>query len=272
MLTCRDRSHSPRALAWGSKRVLAATPSPSSPWISTLTPCEVGQLEDLDLEVLRLRDELADPVDRHELAQPLGPLRRDAPPRAPTARRWRRRPCRPTGRARRCRAAIRRVMALVGDTGDRVGGRGLVLGLGRGLVGHRRIGDDLGRPVGEVHGVLDGVAVDVRRSVDAVRRRGARRGGQREARVRRERELDRRSGERLADRTGVVVLDHAAQQDRRTLLGLGVGLRHAGPSTSVTDAAPMPAVELGAQPGGLLLDVAARSARTPSGCGNRRAR
>ena len=41
-VTSRERSHSPSALACGSKRVLAATPSPSRPWTSTLTPCRLG--------------------------------------------------------------------------------------------------------------------------------------------------------------------------------------------------------------------------------------
>ncbi len=41
-MTSRERSHSPSALACGSKRVLAATPSPSRPWSSTLTPSRLG--------------------------------------------------------------------------------------------------------------------------------------------------------------------------------------------------------------------------------------
>ncbi len=36
--TYRDRTHSPSALACGSKRLDAATPSPSRPWSTTLTP------------------------------------------------------------------------------------------------------------------------------------------------------------------------------------------------------------------------------------------
>src|SRR5690606_32195659 len=42
MATTRARSHSPTALAWGSKRVDEATPSPSSPWIRMLTPARFG--------------------------------------------------------------------------------------------------------------------------------------------------------------------------------------------------------------------------------------
>ena len=40
--TCRDRTHSPSPLACGSNRVDAATPSPSRPWITTLTPPRLG--------------------------------------------------------------------------------------------------------------------------------------------------------------------------------------------------------------------------------------
>ncbi len=42
MLTCRERIHSPSALAWGSNRVEAATPCPSSPRITTLTAPRFG--------------------------------------------------------------------------------------------------------------------------------------------------------------------------------------------------------------------------------------
>ena len=42
MSTTRARSHSPRLLACGSSRVLAATPSPSSPAMTKLTARRFG--------------------------------------------------------------------------------------------------------------------------------------------------------------------------------------------------------------------------------------
>ena len=42
MCTTRERSHSPSPLACGSNRVDAATPWPSSPWTTTLTPPRFG--------------------------------------------------------------------------------------------------------------------------------------------------------------------------------------------------------------------------------------
>src|SRR5690606_8002588 len=42
-MTQRERTHSPRALAWGSTRVDAATPAPSRRWMTTLTAPSWGR-------------------------------------------------------------------------------------------------------------------------------------------------------------------------------------------------------------------------------------
>src|SRR5262245_57490872 len=42
MSTWRDRSHSPSAFACGSNRVEAATPRPSSPWMTKFSACRLG--------------------------------------------------------------------------------------------------------------------------------------------------------------------------------------------------------------------------------------
>ena len=105
--TTRERTHSPSPLACGSNRVEAATPSPSRPRIDHVDRAEVGQHVDLDVEVARLGDQLADLARADQLGQPGDPgvVLLGGRRWRPRARCWRRRPCRRSGRARRCRAA-----------------------------------------------------------------------------------------------------------------------------------------------------------------------
>ena len=184
---------------------------------------EVGQHVDVDLEVVGLGDQLADPARAHQLRQPGGPglparvavvgdPEADVGVAALVAR---------AGvheRAERHPAVER-----VGRVRGRARAAPAGVGVGDGEVG--RVGDLLAAAVGVDHRVVHLRAVDVLRPVDAVGRRLLRRGGHREAGVRRQRELDRRAGERAADRVGLRVHHGAAEQHRRGLLGVGVGRR-----------------------------------------------
>ena len=100
---------------------------------------------------------------------------------------------------------------------------------GRGPIRLDRGGlDGLEGAVVVVDGVGDVGLGDVAGAVDAVGGRGRRRGGHREAGVRRQGELDERGGEPLADRSGVGVADGDPEPGGGGLLGVGVGVVGAG--------------------------------------------
>ena len=198
-VTSRERSHSPRPLACGSNRVLAATPSPSSPWISTFTPCRLGSAKTSTSRSAASGTQLADPVDGDEVraaTAPARPARSPARTQRPTLASPPLSPERactnvPSGTSRVI--ASSRTPAICGAT------VWSSLVCTAGCSRDRRVRDHLGAAVGQVHGVLDDVAVDVRRPVDAVRRGRPGRRRHREAGVGPQRQLDRRAGERLAD-------------------------------------------------------------------------
>ena len=183
--THRERSHSPSPLACGSNRVDAATPWPSRPWTTTLTAPRLGSSADVDVEVGRLGQQLADAAWRHQLGQPgdAGVVRRrvDAVVRDPEAE---------VGVAALVARARVDERAQRQPSGQRVGvrrvGRRAPAGSLDSTGGvRRRVGDDLAAAVGVDDGVRDGGAVDVLGAVDAVRRGGRGRRGHREAGVRR---------------------------------------------------------------------------------------
>ena len=137
--------------------------------------------------------------------------------RAPTRRRWRRRPCRRCARRPACRAA----RARRSRPSTARGSAGASTGASSRVVGRRRDVD--ARAVGEHGDVRHGRGIDVRGGEHAVRRRVAGRRRDVEAGIARQREFDRRTGERPADRLRVGSARDAVQQCGGFFLDGGVG-------------------------------------------------
>ena len=241
MAQSRARSHSPSALACGSRRVDDATPSPEQAVDHDVDAAEVGQRVDLDVEVGRLGQQLAH-ASRRRGSRPARRTRRRGAGGRPGSRRrrWRRRPCRRTGRARAARAARGRSVAdpvLGCDSSDastpprvelEIGGRPSAAAMSsRRAVGEH---DDV-RHLGLRH---------VAGAVDAERGAGRRRPRDAEAGVGRQRELDRRVAERAADRLGLGAT--STWQRSSDVPGASV----AGSATSVRSSVPLDGVGPGA--------------------------
>ena len=175
-VTSRERSHSPSPLACGSNRVLRGDAVAEQPVDQHV---HAGRLGSAKTSTSRSSASGSSSRTRSTVTSCAQPLRALGLPVAcahpqPTLASP---PLSPDRACTNVPSGIRRVMALSADAGDRVGGRRLVPWSALGAA--RRPGGsaiDLGAAVGQVHGVLDGVAVDVRRPVDAVRRRRARAG------------------------------------------------------------------------------------------------
>ena len=173
--TCRDRSHSPSPLACGSNRVDAATPSPSRPWITMLTAPRFGQQRTPRRRGPPPPAAARGPARVDQLGQPrdaLGVLLATPSCGRPTARCSRRRPCRRSGRARTCPAAAAGSITSVGA------GYGEGCGRRRPVRWRTASGSAITsrRPSACTTVCSTCRAVDVRRPVDAVRRRRRRAG------------------------------------------------------------------------------------------------
>ena len=192
MSRVRPRSHSPTALPCGSKRVLAATPRPSSPSTTTFTARRFGSACTVTGSSAASGSSSRTLSGVSVGRQPRAGRRRCAP----RARRSPSRPCPRCGPAPPRPSGARRV----GPCGQSCPGRGRLRrspGAGACRRGHVDPG-----AVGQDGDVRDGVLRHERGRVDAERRPVAGRRRQVEAGVARQRHLHGRPAERPADDLG----------------------------------------------------------------------
>ncbi len=209
--TTLARRYSPSVFACGSLRSEAATPSPSRPFTTKLSASRLGSAwrSTSRSRASLIRD--CEALDGQVRRQP-----GDTPPGcAPRRRRWRCRPCRPSARRTRGRAAPRasRPAGGAGSAGARAAG------------GRKRAGSATGGTSTTSSPITTRCATasdgDQRRPEHADLRRVARRPGAGEAGVAGERHLDRRAAEAAAD----LLLVGVAHGDRQVGEGLLVAVR-----------------------------------------------